>query len=176
MTTGSTARACLLKAKHSRERDECVEPFIKVLETKCSKETLDMIDEKCKVYDEDDFDMDEFELLIEGGFDEGSNLEEDKDEVFNADENLFMTQQCKIEVMQLQGCVNETSKKDKMFGTTVATAASVERVCLQAAANKKDKTACTKQLRVMLQSKCPKETKQVLKVCNIKTGMLRGLI
>ncbi len=175
MTTGSTARACLLKAKHSRERDDCVEPFIKVLETKCSKETLDMIDEKCKVYNEDEFDMNDFELLMKGGFDEDSNLEEDsvKDEDFNAAENMFMTQQCKIEVVQLQGCVDE---KDKTFGTTVEAAASEERVCLQAAANKKDKTACTKRLRLMLQSKCPKETKQVLKVCNIETGMLRGLI
>mmetsp|Transcript_25106 Transcript_25106/g.35884 ORF Transcript_25106/g.35884 Transcript_25106/m.35884 type:complete len:213 (-) Transcript_25106:491-1129(-) len=171
MTTGSTARECLLKAKHSRQKDECVEPFIKLLETKCSKETLNMIDEKCKVYNEEDFDMNEFELLVEGVlFDEDSNLVED-----SIDENLFMTQQCKkIEVMQLQECVDETSEKDKTFGTSVETAASVERLCLQAAANKRYKAACTKQLKVILQSKCPKETKRVLKVCNIKTGELRA--
>lgn len=180
MTTGSTARACLLKAKQTRQKDECVEPFMNVLETKCSKETLKMIDEKCKVYNEGDFDMNKFELLMEGGyFDEDSNLEEDsvKDEALNVDENLlFMTQECKIEVMQLQLCVDETSEKDKIFGTTVETTASVERLCLQNAAKKRDKTSCTKRLKLMLQSKCPKETKQVLKVCNIKTGELRGQI
>lgn len=178
MTAGSTARECLLKAKHSRQRDECVEPFTKLLETKCSKETLKLINAKCKVYNEDEFDMIEFELVMERGFDErsNSNSEEDgvKDEVLNVEENLFMTHQCKIGVMQLQQCVDETSKKDKTFGTTVEATASVERVCLQTAANKRDKMACTKQLKVILQSKCPKETKRVLTVCNIKTGEMRA--
>ena len=175
MTTGSTARGCLSKAKHQRQRDACVKPFIKLLETKCSKETKKMIDNECKVYNEE-FDINDFELLMEEGFDEDSNFKEDSDEegVWNVDENSFMTLQCKTDLMQLQQCVNQTSKKDKTFRSTVETAASVERICLQTTVKKSDKMACTTQLKVILKSTCPKETKRVLKVCNIKTGELRA--
>lgn len=175
MTTGSAARECLSKAKHQRQRDECVKPFIKLLETKCSKETKKMIDNECKVYNEE-FDLNDFEFLMEEGFDEDSNFKEDSDEegVWNVGENSFMTLQCKTELMQLQQCVNQTSKKDKTFRSTVETAASVERICLQTTVKKSDKMACTTQLKVILKSTCPKETKRVLKVCNIKTGELRA--
>eukprot|EP00984_Skeletonema_dohrnii_P023828 scaffold12924_cov82-Skeletonema_dohrnii-CCMP3373.AAC.1 len=175
MTTGSTARGCLSKAKHQRQRDACVKPFIKLLETKCSKETKKMIDNECKVYSEE-FDINNFELIMEEGFDEDSNFKEGSDEegVWNVDENSFMTLQCKTELMQLQQCVNQTSKKDKTFRSTVETAASVERICLQTTVKKSDKMACTTQLKVILKSTCPKETQRVLRVCNIKTGELRA--
>ena len=177
MTTGSKARECLLKAKNGREKDECIKPFMKLLESKCHKETLKMINKKCKVYNQDEFG-DEFELIIERKFAGDPDYEEDsvKEEgVLDSNEN-FMSLKCKFDIIKLEECVSNISKKDKTLRSTVETAASSEKICLQFATTKSEKKECTKKLKAILMKKCPKQTKRVLKACNIKTGELRATI
>ena len=69
--------------------------------------------------------MDEFELLItnvEGGFGEDSGVDENtvEDGVLIFEERLRMTSQCQCETahMQLKLCVNQHSKKDRIFRAT----------------------------------------------------------
>ena len=177
MTTGSKARACLLEAKNGRQQDECIKPFMKLLESKCHKATLDMINKKCKVYTQNELG-DEFELIIERKVAGGPENEEDsvgEEGVLDVDEN-FMSLKCKFDLMKLEDCVKNISKKDKTLRSTVETAASSEKICLQFATKKSDKKECTKKLKAILMKKCPKQTRQVLKACNIKTGELRATI
>jgi len=179
MTVGWTARACAQKAKHQRQVDACVKPFMKLLEAKCPKETKKMLGNECKVYNEDEFDMDEFELLITNvkrKFDEDSDFEVNRDEdgVLHFEEKLRMTPPCKTAQMQLKQCADQHSKKDRLFRSTLQTAAKGERVCREAAVKKSQKKACEKQLKVILESKCPRQTRRVLRVCNKKTGELRA--
>ena len=182
MTEGKTARGCLQEAEHERQKDTCMKPFMKLLGTKCGKETQKMIDNECKIYSEgehrtDTFDMDIFELLMRGDLKDKSSFEERGiEEVFGVKKNMNATPQCKTELTQLQQCVDKISKKDRGFRSTVETAASVERICLQAATEKSQMKACTKQLKVILKAKCPTETNSALNVCSIKFGGLRASI
>ena len=132
-----------------------------------------MINKKCKVYSQDELFGDEFELIIERKIAGDSDYKEDS--VEDVDENC-MSVKCKLNLMKLQECVDSHSKKDKALRSTVETAASTEKICLQFATKKSDKKKCTSKLKAILMKKCPKQTRQVLKKCNINTGELRATI
>ena len=136
-----------------------------------------MINKKCKVYSQDQLFGDELEMIIERRFAGDSEYQEDSVEEGELDVDVnFMSVKCKMNLMKLQECVDSHSKKDKALRSTVETAASTEKICLQFATKKSDKKKCTSKLKAILMKKCPKQTRQVLKKCNIKTGELRATI
>ena len=109
---------------------------------------------------------------MEGGLDEDYNFDENRVEygVLNFEE-MF---QCRTEQLQLKRCFNQHSNEDPIFHSTAVSAASVETICFRAATKKREKRACTRQLQAILESKCPTQTRRVLKVCTVKNGELRA--